>query len=393
MKKFPFKTLLVLVLGLTASFMIMTNKERPRPRPVVEAVPPKVSVITVTPATQHLQVKTQGTVTPRREINIVSQVSGKVVSVSDDFAPGGFFNEGKILVDVEDQDYQFALIRAEAKVADSEEKVALEKGQALQAKREWRDLGTKSANKLFLREPQLKSAEANLAAARADLSAAEIDLQRTKIRAPFNGRIAEKHVDEGQYLSVGNTIAKVYSTDVAQVRLPLTDRQVALLDLPLNYADGSNAAPPAKVTIKANFGGQEWQWQGQIVRTDSSIDLDSRVIYAVAEIENPFDRDPNSNRPPLAIGLFVEAEIEGRELSNVITLPRNVLRSDGSLLLVDSDDRIFYQQAQVVKTDQYQAWITGLPAGTRVVASHLPAAVTGMQVTASELVQLVEGNH
>ena len=382
--------LLVLILGFSAAYGLLVGKLRPLPQALEKRLPPTVSVVTVIPNVKSLSVITQGTVAPRREINIVSQVSGKVKAVSEDFAPGSFFTLDELLLEVEDQGYQFALVRAKARVADAEQLVALDKGRVRQAQREWRDLGNKDANQLFLRKPQLASAHASLLAARADLGEAELNLRRTKIRAPFQGRINKKNVDIGQSISPGTVIAKVYSTDVAEVRLPLTDRQVALLDLPLSYANGSTELVPANVTLSASFADQIWYWPGKIVRTDSSIDIDSRVVYAVAEINQPFARELGSRRPPLSMGLFVQAEISGREIASVVTLPRRALRSDGTLLLVDSDNRLFYRKTSMLKTDSSQVWVRGLPAGSRVVVSHLPIAVAGMEVSPLGVTQISE---
>lgn len=385
------KPIVVLAVGVIAAYGLLVGKEAPTPQPMEKRPPAKVSVISVVPVAESLSVTTQGTVAPRREINIVSQVAGKIKSVSRDFASGGFFAEGELLLEVEEQDYQFALLRAKARVADAEQLVALEKGRVRQAQREWKDLGNEAANQLFLRKPQLASAEAALSAAKADLGEAKLNLKRTKIYAPFQGRIANKQVDIGQYITPGAVIAKVYSTDVAEVRLPLTDRQVALLDLPLNYDDGSSEiSETPEVIISASFADQTWQWKGKITRTDSSIDIDSRAIYAVAEVERPFGREIGSRRPPLSIGLFVEAEISGRKIEDIVVLPRRSLRSDGTLLLVDENMRLYYQQAQVIKADQHKVWLSGLAAGSRVVISHLPVAVAGMEVSAREVTELAE---
>lgn len=382
--------ILVLALGGVATYGLWVGKEKPVLQVLEKRPPPKVSVVSAAPVTQSLNVITQGTVAPRREINIVSQVSGKVNAVSEDFASGGFFAAGELLLELEDQEYQFALLRAKARVADAEQLVALEKGRVLQAKREWKDLGNKDANQLFLRKPQLASAEAALFAARADVGEAELNLSRTKIYAPFQGRIANKQVDIGQYISPGSVIAKVYSTDVAEVRLPLTDRQVALLDLPLSYDDGTTVIETPQVILSASFADRVWEWQGKITRTDSSIDVDSRVVYAVAEVQRPFSRVPDSGRPPLSIGLFVQAEISGRDVANVVALPRRALRSDGTLLIVDENERLSFQHARVLKTGQKQVWISDLAPGSRVVVSHLPVAVAGMEVSAREVLELAE---
>ncbi|MEM0954490.1 MAG: efflux RND transporter periplasmic adaptor subunit [Pseudomonadota bacterium] len=370
----------IIGLGLVLAVVIITGKPKPEPSPVAKPPPPQVQVLTADPKTVTLTAISQGTVQPRREINVVAQVGGIVVSVSPDFADGGFFDADTVLVQLEDADYRFAALRAEAQVADAAQLVAQEKGRARQAAREWRDLGNNEANELFLRKPQLAAAQSSLAAAKAELEQARLNLKRTAVSVPFNGRIREKLVDVGQYVSPGTLLAKVYDTDVVQVRVPLTDRQVALLDLPLNF-QRSSSGKGAVVSLRARFADREWNWFGEVVRTDASIDIDSRVVYAVVEVPDPFEPDAATGRPPLAIGLFVEAEIQGRTLDTVTTLPRSALRNDGTVLLVNNESRLANRAVRVLKTEPRQVWVQGLQSGENVVIQQPAVAVDGMAVT------------
>ncbi len=382
----------VMLLGLALSYLLLVGKPAPEPVSTAEPMAPLVDVLQVSPQDLRLSVTTQGTVRPHTEINIVSQVGGLVEAVDVHFADGGFFDVGTELVKVEDADYRFAEVRAKARVADAAQLVAQEKGRGRQAAREWRDLGNDEANQLFLRKPQLAGAEAALNAAEADLEEARLNLRRTSILAPFNGRVREKMVDVGQYITPGTPVARVYDTDVVEVRLPLTDRQVALLNLPLNYQDHSVRGEGAEATLRARFADREWTWQGRVVRTDASIDVDSRVVYAVVEVEQPFQPDPDSGRPPLSIGLFVEAEIAGREMREVVVLPRDAMLNDGRVLLVDKDDRLQSSAVRVLKSSARQAWVQGLPEGSRVVVSQPSLAVAGMRVTVNNIDSLAEGS-
>lgn len=374
-------TLLVLIGGGSVAYGLLVGKPGPESQPIPDRQAPAVTVVSAAPTARELEVHTQGTVRPLREINLVAQVAGKVESVAPQFAAGGFFQAGERLLKIEDVDYGFAIARAESQVAASAQAVAEERGRTLQAKREWRDLGSVQANDLFLRKPQLAAAEAALAAAKADLGAAELELQRTAISLPFNGRISEKYVDVGQYVAPGTAVAKVYDTDVAEVRLPLTDRQVALLDLPLSYANGEQPGNPgAAVTLSARFAGRQWQWQGEIVRTDASIDVNSRVVYAVAEVTQPFAREAGSERPPLAPGLFVNATISGRQIAAVSELPRSALRADDTVLLVDTDNRVQRRTVRVLRSTPTQLWLQGVESGERVIVDRGFDAVVGTAV-------------
>ena len=372
-------TFIVLVAGLLFITAVATLKSKPernkRPTPPLLMV----EVIDAAPQALKPSVLSQGTVAPKREIDLVSQVAGRVVSVSDHYANGSFFRSSDKLIELESDDYRFAVVRAKAQVAKAEEQVALEKGRSRQAKREWRDLGDQTANALFLREPQLAAAKAALESARADLAKANLDLSRTSIKAPFQGRIRETYVDLGQYITPGTRIAKIYSTDVVEIRLPLTDRQAALVDLPVNFEDSETAIYPT-VTLRTRVAGQTHEWQGKIVRTDASIDIQSRMTYAVAEVQNPFKEDPDSNRPPLSIGLFVEAEIAGRELENAIELPKQILYRGNEVLVLNDNNEVSFQTLTLVQSDADSVVATNLTPGTRIVGTRIALPVPGMQV-------------
>lgn len=386
-----FWALLVLVVGGGLSFALLVGKPHPEPEQPADIALPVVDVVVAAPTVRSLSVETQGTVRPLREIKLASQVGGRVEYVSPRFAQGGFFAANEPLVKVEDIDYQFVIARAESQVAAARQRVAEEEGRALQAKREWRDLGSEQANALFLRKPQLASARAALKASEADFAAAQLDLSRTSISAPFNGRISEKYVDIGQFVAPGTAIAMVYDTDVAQVRLPLTDRQVALLDLPINYDDGiAGAKNGASVRLRARFANKEWEWVGRLVRTDATIDVNSRVVYAVAEIEKPFARDPDSERPPLSPGLFVSAIISGRQLAQVTELPRSALRSDGSVMIVDDEQTAQSRIVQELQSDTHYVWVQGLSGGERVIVHENKLILSGMKVSAN-IAELASG--
>lgn len=375
-------TIAVLVMGILLIVGVATLK--PQPERVKRLPPPRlvVEVIDATPQTLRPDIASQGTVAPRREISLVSQVSGKVVAVAEAYADGSFFRQGDQLIQLEDSDYQFAVIRAQAQVAKAEELVAMEQGRSRQAKREWRDLGDNSANALFLRAPQLASAKASLESARADLAKAKLDLRRTAITTPFQGRIRQTHVNLGQYITPGTPIAKIYSTDVVEVRLPLSDRQAALIDLPVNFEDAQTASYP-EVVLRRSVGGKTYKWQGKIVRTEASIDIQSRMTYAVAEVQNPFKTDPNSDRPPLSIGLFVEAEIAGRQMDNAIELPKRIIYRGNEVLVLNDNNEVSFARLTVVQSGTNSVVTNSFAPGTRIVGTRIALPVPGMRVDVS----------
>lgn len=377
--KFYIVPLVVLALGVALFLFLAAGPDAPAPKaPEAQSALP-VTVQTVTSGEQALTVLTQGTVQASEEIDLVSEVGGKIHWAADAFVSGGFFAAGDALLKIDAADYEIAKVRADARVAEAQEALATTRGQALQAKREWRDLGNTPANDLFLRKPQLARAEAQLAAAKAEARKAKLDLERTSLSLPFDGRILTTLVNRGQFLSPGQAVARVYATDKAEVRLPFTDRQLALLNLPLQ--GGEPTSMPA-VELHGRFAGQDWVWEGRIVRTAGAIDQQSRVLYAVAEVEAPYKKVPGSNRPPLTIGQYVEAKVQGRRLGNILVVPRQALRANNTLWLIENQALRIAPIELVQLTDEYAA-VSGLEKGTyQLVTSSIAFPVAGMSLSA-----------
>ncbi len=320
----------------------------------------------------------QGTVKAKQKIELVPEVAGKIIWVSPDFAEGGLFSEGGALVLIDPRNYQFAVSRARASVADARNILTLEMAEAELAKTEWEELGKGDASALVLREPQLESARAKLASAEADLERAELDLERTTLKAPFDGRIEEKKVDIGQYVSLGNNLAVLYSTDIAEILLPLTDKELGKLDLQLIYDDEAAALKPLAVKLFASFGGKRRSWNGNIVRTAGTVDLNSRMLSVIVEVKNPYQ--VHEGAAPLLNGLFVEVEIPGKEMQDVFILPRSALHNQTQVVLVDKNDTLRSQDIEIIHSTPQKIIIRGLKDGDRVNISPLEILIEGSKV-------------
>jgi RND family efflux transporter MFP subunit len=372
----------VVVLGgfLLTVVMIKTRPpvEHRRPEPPL----PVVEVQEVHPGTHTFRVKTHGTVTARTEIVLVAEVTGRIVEVSPALEAGGFFEEGEVLARVDPRDYELALKQAEAELAREELLLAQEEAAAEVARREWERLGQGKASPLTLHEPQLAQARARVEAARAAVERARRDLERTRIVAPFTGRVREKLADRGQFVSPGTPVARVFAVDYAQVRLPIEDRDLALLDLSITTGAEAEIPDGPPVVLRAEFGGEAREWRARIVRTEGILDPKTRMVYLVARVEDPYGL--RSGRPPLPVGLFVEAEILGRTVPDVVVLPHHVLQDGDAVLLVDAEDRIRRQPVRVLQDDGETAVLAGLQKGQRVCLTRLGTVVEGMRVRVQE---------
>ncbi len=363
--------------GLTLTWVVLTAKSEPEAGPPPDRPAPMVTVLEAAPATRQLLVHTQGTIDAKRRVDLVAQVTGKVVEVSDAFADGGFFEKDDVLLSIERDDYEFALARAESALAQAEQRLAEERGRSRQARREWRELGSDEANDLFLRKPQLRAAELAVKAAQADISAAELALDRTIIRAPFDGRIQQKRVDIGQFVGNGTMLAQIYALEALELRLPLSDAQLALLPAQLLTSSGGLVGSSSYVSV--NIGGRSWQFPADIKRSEAELDRRSRVATVIAEF--PGSPDLENGRPALTPGMFARAEIVGRPVDGVIELTNAALSPDGHVLIVNQESRLERRDVAVINREGRSVWVSGLAAGDLVVAQLNNTLFPGLRVT------------
>lgn len=371
------------VLVLAAGFVIIQVLIAAKPEPEKkdeEARPISLYVDEVKSEVVTLSVRTQGEVRPKTEIDLIPQVSGRIVAMSESFNEGAEFTPDSMLLKIDDTDYRLAAIRAEARVAEAQTELEREQATAKMKAEEWRD-GRKDQEPtpFALNLTQVKQAEAMLLSAKADLRKTRLDLERTEIRVPFYGRVRERHVGIGQFVTAGTIVARVFSIDIAEVRLPLTDSQLVELKLPLGYmAEDPLTAP--KVNFRAALGDREFFWQGHIVRIDAAVNKDTRLIYATAEVIDPYGLGATEGMP-MAVGMFVSAEIEGVEEQAAYVMPRLALRNEDKVYVINAENHLEIRTVKVLSTSEDQVMVTsGVSQGEHVVTSTLPNAVDGMDV-------------
>lgn len=369
-----FTPILIIILFIVIGNIFKANSKQPeikkRSRPVLA-----VMATTAISDTVQLKVNVQGQSRPRTEIDLVPEVGGKIVSVSTKFISGGIFNKGDVLYSIDPSDYQVAVVRAEATVARAQQVLMREESEGAIAKLDWDDLGGgKDATALTLRIPQLLEAQASLQSAEADLDNAQIRLRRTAVTAPFNGQVREKFADIGQFVNPGAKLGRIFSTDIAEVRLALSDADIARINLPLAFVAESRETAPI-VKLSATIGGQLREWDGRIMRTDAAYDPLTRSMYAIAEVLDPYGAGAADGNFPLAPGLFVDAAIDGKTIENVVIIPRDALRPEDKVYTVDADGIATSNAVTVVDTNPSRAvLLNGIAAGDLVIVSALEKA-------------------
>ncbi|AMX03583.1 efflux RND transporter periplasmic adaptor subunit [Microbulbifer thermotolerans] len=382
MKKKYFKaTAPILVLALGYGVVQLMSAAKPAPEKKAEN-PRPISLVynEAREEAVRLTVATQGEVRPHTEIDLTPQVSGRIIAISENFAEGAGFTPGETLVQLDDADYRLALARAEAGVAAAEVVLLQARATAAIKRQQWETANPgREPTPLQVNQPQVAEAEAQLRSAKAELADAQLNLARTQIKLPFRGRVIRRDIGVGQYVTAGTVLGRVFATDRVEVRLPLTDAQLQELDLPMGFvATERNPGPP--VTLSAQVGRDAHQWQGRIVRTQAAVDQQTRLIYAVAEVADPYGAGA-SNGVPLAVGLFVSAEAQGVRERPALVLPREALRSADKVYVVDESNRLNIRTVEVLSTSKDRVVIaSGLTDGERVVTSAIANAVDGMEV-------------
>jgi RND family efflux transporter MFP subunit len=387
-------TLSIVFFGIFA-FVLLIIFWSPPEKEEHEILAPLVVVEQLKAKDIQMVIRAYGTVSPKVEVDIVPEVSGKVVSVNSELKPGGLIPAGDQILQIDERDYKFAVQQTNAVVADAQVKLEIEMAEAEVARREWEQLhpDTEPNSPLVLRESQVRKAKAALESAKAQLETAKLRLERTSLSLPFDALIISERADIGQYvrggmsggmtggISLGSPLAVAYGIESVEIVVPLEDDELAWFDVFENSisVNGSRASvkrTPAKV--KADFAGAEHTWKGYVTRTTGQVDNMSRMISVVVEVTNPFER--SNGRPPLLPGIFAEILIEGKVLKNAMAVPRDAIHDSNKVWIV-KDGSLHIEALDIVRADKDFAYaMARVDQNATIVTSSLDTVMEGMKV-------------
>ena len=370
-----FLAVFILLLGVAGAYRLILSK------PEIKRVPPKrwipaVGVTRVRVRDLRIVVDGEGTVRPSRVVDIVPQVSGRVISLSPNLISGGRVKEGELLLKLEDRDYRLDLVREEAEVRLQESRLQqlLEESEA--ARKEWEMVNPgKEPPPLLLKAPDIKATRAALRAAKARVERARLDLERTEVRAPFDGVVLSEDVDRGEYVRAGEKVATIFSSREVEIEVSLSLRDAAFVKIP-----DFNSGKASDVEVILDTGEGLYRWKGQVSRA-LTVDEKTRTLPVVVTV-----KDPYATMPPLAVGTFVKVRIKGRVLKGVALLKEGVLRwaEEGRpfVWVVDGENRLRKRMVELVRTMDGSVVVRGLEDGERVVTSMAGIGIEGMEVKA-----------
>jgi len=388
-----FKPLLIGV-GIIVSaiaVVVALNALKPKTEKEETTKPPLVvSTVEAIHKEQIVYSTFQGEVRAKTDIELVTQVTGKVTAVSDNFIEGGEFKAGETLLQIDDADYLVALKSAQASVAAAQVELDIERATAANNAKEWSELQGKpieEANPLRLNKPQIDRANASLDAAKAELAAARLNYNRTKISAPFDGRIMTKSAELGQFMSRGSSIGRVFATQVMEVRIPMTDVQISELGLNLGYSARNAGTQGLPATVSMVFGAEQLRWNGFVRSVDASVDSTTRLLFATVVVDNPLEQGSGQS-VPLVPGLFVDVQLSSPNKLAGLEVPRTALRN-GNQVYVYEDDLLRLKKVKTVYTSREMVVLSEdeqseLALGDQVITSPVPGAYDGMPIKLPE---------
>lgn len=357
-----------------------------RPAPMMRTPPPTVQAVDATRLKSkdyQVYVRTQGRVRPRTQSTLKPEVAGRVVAIAPNLRDGGFFEEGDVLLEIDPRDYEAAIAIAEARL------LRAEAGRQLAKLDHDRNLRVFEENLISEAEVDVSAAnlaqlDADVASAKAQLDQAQRDLARTKLRAPYAGRVQSYSVDVGQYISPGNEIATIFAVDYVEIRMPIPNDAIDFLELPEDYrnSEGRERVAPL-VFLTGDYGSREVTWKGRLVRADGAYDVGTTELFVVAQVDDPYAQK-GPDKPPLKVGQFVTAEIEGARLENVFVIPRSAMRSGNEVLVVDDESTIRRREVTILTSDEENHIVRdGLKEGEILCITPMRFAADGGKVIAT----------
>jgi len=373
----------VIIVGAILLFIAVVGmNKRPEQR---DPEPPTMLVEAIRPAVsqERFMIEAQGTVQPKTETTIVSEVAGPIIWMSDDFLAGGLFEADAELARIDPSDYEAALLAAEADLAAAQASLADEQARSDASRDDFRRLygDQREPSDLTLRLPQLARAKAAVQAQEAAVMRARRNLERTHIRLPYDGLVVRRNADLGQYVTPGTSLGVAFATDRAEVRLPMSDRELSFLDLPATSREGLRRP----ITLTATVAGRPGSWPATLVRTEGVVDENTRLTYVVAEVLDPYALEPASTDRALPIGTYVEASVPGRDARGLIVLPAQAIHGGDQVYVANADDELEVRTVDIVRKTTDRVYIgSAIDRDDRVITTAIPAPIPGLRLRVRE---------
>jgi len=351
---------LLLFFASIAIFMGLKSLKSAPPKAENTASAPLVKAVKVSSYSGPIKLYGSGAVRSVAEVTLTPQISGVIKETTEFASTGANFNKGDVLFLIEEDDYLNRLKAAKAEVLRQKVMLQTETYEAEIAKEEWKEysnLPVDSASPLTLRQPQKAMAEANYKAALANYDMAKLNYKRTKIRAPFSGKLKQRLADKGQFVAPGNPLATIFSTDKSEIHVSIQP----------HYSVWLEQGKPVTLRYK------NASWEGKLARIGGSLNEKTRLMTVVIEVDQPYQHSP-----ALLNGLYVDVELTGKTVDDVFLIERHWLRNETHLWVL-SDGKLRIREAEVLHHGKEGSYVRAtLNKEDQIITSNIEVPVDGL---------------
>ena len=379
-KKTVIISVAILLAGALITFIIFITEPKAAKEGATKKTAMLVDIVIVKRDTYKPWMEVTGTVVPSKDIMLSPRVSGEVFELSEAFIPGGFVKKGEVLLKIDPADYRNTLQLRKSELHQAEADLEIELGRQDVARKDYQliEESISEDNKsLVLREPQLNTARSRVEAARAAVDQAELDLQRTTIRAPFNAHILSRNVNVGSQVSPGEPLGRLVGMDNYWV-----ETTVPLSKLPWLLFPDKEHVKGAEVKIRNRTAWREDQFRtGYLLKMIGALENRTRLARVLVNVPDPMSYYTDaSDKPALIIGAFVEAQIQAREIRDVVRLRRDYIRKNEKVWVM-KHDTLQIRDVDILFRNADHAFIgEGLAEGDSVVTTNLSTVAEGVRL-------------
>jgi HlyD family secretion protein len=314
-KKSAVLTVFLILAAAAALFLLLPKRGGSEPLYLTEAV---------TRGDIDAQIVTTGTLTPVNQVDVGSEISGKIVKIYADF--NTVVKKSQLMARLDPADYIDAVEQKDAGVKITEAALEQAKVNLDLARKEYdrnSDLFSKNLiskeekeaaeESLAAAKETVKTSESDLRQARDDLQSSKIDLAHTDIVAPMDGIVIARLVSEGQTLAARMDAPVLFKVadDISRLRI----------ECAVDEADVGRVKEAEQVVFQVDaFPGEALQ--GRVVEVRQGADTDQNVVTykAIVEVDNA--------RTRLKPGMTALVSIHVGEARNVLRIPNGALRFD-----------------------------------------------------------------
>ena len=325
-------------------------------------------------------IEATGMVQPVEDVMLSPQVSGQIIRRSPEFIPGGFVQKGAVLLQIDPSDFRNTLELRRSDLLQAKTDLNMEMGRQEVAEQDLELAGVDSlsANQrsLVLRQPQLDAIRAQVKAAEAAVAQAELELSRTTIRAPFDAHILSQNVTVGSQVTPGDVLGRLVGSEQYWITLTVPVDKLQWLSFPKSEEETGST-----VQIRNSGWPKGISRTGYLDKQVGALDDQTRLARVLVKVNDPLaQQDTTDTQRELMIGGFVEAEVQAREIEDVVRLNRDYLRTNQTVW-VNEDGELSIREVEVILTDANYAYISqNLEQGEEVVTTNLSVVSEGVKL-------------